>query len=401
MNAKARIADAMLRWCTQSLGSRLEALVLTGSLARNEATWHQTEVGVQFLSDAEFIVIIKDDGEIPSPALATLICRGAEEELRNQGVACKLSFGAVHDDFLQNLGDTIFGYELLTCGEVVYGDSRLLVSKAQPVSHVSREDAWRMLANRTVELLEIVPELVREDPLTEAAQYRLTKLYCDMATSVLAFKEEFVPGYQARADKLCDLHERGTLSDLPFDASWFVNMVRRCTDYKIMRCRDSISLFNSRELVREAIVVLRSLWAWELARMLGTPPSSPDKLLGLRMRRQKLKERLRGWGFVVRHRGFLDSLRHSWRWLRLLRCGSPRYCVYVAGLETISSFASPPSTDPDSTGLGELENWNSKFETVARWLPVVNVSVHTAPDETEIAEAILWNYREFLVETRA
>ncbi len=401
-DAKSRIGDTMRRWCFQSLGPRLKAVVLTGSLARNEATWLQTDHGIRFLSDAEFIVILNDKEEIPSPELVTLICSGAEEELRNHGVLCKLSFGAVHEEFLLKLGETIFGYELLTCGEVVYGDSDILLNKVQGVGQVSQEDAWRMLANRTVELLEIVPELLDgAAQLSEAAQYRLTKLYCDMATSILVFKQEFVAGYQERADKLCDLHAHGLLSGLPLDADWFVGMVRRCTDYKISHYWEGASPFAGRESVQQAVTVLRSLWTWELAQMHGTTLPSPDAMLRLHMRRQKLKDRLRGWAFVARRRGVLDSLRHGWRWLCLLRFGSPRYCVYAAGLDAVSSFEFPVASKTNSTGLGRLETWNSKLETISRWLPIAKFPVRTAPDEKDIAEAILWNYREFLVETRA
>jgi len=400
VDAKLRITDTMRRWCSQSLGPRLKAIVLTGSLARNEATWLQTDRGVQFLSDAEFIVIVKDKEAIPSPELVTVICSGAEEDLRNQGVICKLSFGAVRETFLLNLGETIFGHELLTCGEVVYGDSGIL--KVPDAGHVSQEDAWRMLANRTVEMLEIVPELLDGvAQLSEAAQYRLTKLYCDMATSILVFKQEFVAGYQARADKLCDLNAHGLLSDLPFDADWFVDMVRHCTDYKISRSWDGASPFTRPESAQRAVTVLRSLWTWELAQMHGTTMPSPDAMLRLHMRQQALKDRLRGWAFVVRRRGMLDSVRYGWRWLLLLRSASPRYCVYAAGLNAVSSFEFPVSSTANSTGLGQLETWNSKLETVSRWLPIANSPARTAPDGEDIAEAILWNYREFLVETRA
>jgi len=400
-DAKAQITDTMRRWCLQTLGPQLKAVILTGSLARNEATWQQTDRGLQFLSDAEFIVILTDNAGIPSRELVTLIRKGAEEELRNQGIDCKLSFSTVHEWFLRNLGETIFGYELLTCGEVVYGDPDILPKNARGVAGVSQEDAWRLLANRTVELLEIVPELVDGSAvLSEAAQYRLTKLYCDMATSVLVFKQAFVAGYQARATKLCELSSRGVLSDLPFDGSWFAELVRRCTDYKVSHSWDGASPFAARDSVEQAITVLRSLWAWELAQMHGSTMPSPDDMLRLHMQKQELKDRLRGWAFAVRRRGFVDSLRHGWRWLRLSRLASPRYCVYAAGLNAVSSFKFPVSST-HATGLAQLETRNSKLETVLNWLPIANLAVRTAPDEKDLAEAILWNYREFLVETRA
>ena len=138
----------------------------------------------------------------------TLICSAAEEELRNQGVLCKVSFSAAYESYLLDLGETVFGYELLNCGEVLYGDPDILLNKTRRMgSQISEEDGWRLLANRTLELLEIVPELLTGKPqLSEAAQYRLTKLYCDMATSVLVFKGEFVTGYQGRCEALRRLH---------------------------------------------------------------------------------------------------------------------------------------------------------------------------------------------------
>jgi hypothetical protein len=398
----------MRQWCLETLGPRLKALVLTGSLARDEATWRQTDHGMHFLSDAEFMVIVEDKAEIPAPEQVTLICSGAEEELRNQGVLCKLSFGAVHESFLLNLGETIFGYELLACGEVVYGDPDILLKKARGDASVSREDAWRMLANRTIELLEIAPELGDGRALlSEAAQYRLTKLYCDMATSILVFKQQFIAGYRARATKLGELHAHGLLSDLPLDGDWFVALVRRCTDYKISHSWDGDSPFVRRDSVEQAIAVLRSLWAWELAQMHGAAMTSPDDMLRVHMRKQKLRDRLRGWAFVVRRRGTLDSVRHGWQWLRLLRLASPRYCVYAAGLNAVSSFEFPVSSEGmpgpahDSPTPRQLETRNSRLETALNWLPIANFSVRTAPDEKDVAEKILSNYREFLVETRA
>jgi hypothetical protein len=407
VEAKFRINDTMLRWCFQGLGSRLKALVLTGSLARNEATWLRADQEMRFLSDAEFIIILKDKTEIPSAALVTLICRGAEEELRHHGYLCKLSFGAVHEAFLSNLGNTIFGYELLTCGEVIYGDPDILAKRAGSIADVSQEDAWRMLANRTVELLEIAPELLDGRPaLSEAAQYRLTKLYCDMATTILVFKREFVAGYQARAEKLKELHRHGLLSDLPFDADWFVGLVGRCTDYKITHRWDGGSPFTSCDSVQQAVEALRSLWAWELARMHQVETASADIMLDLHMRKQDWKVRLRGWAFVARRRGLLDSLRHGWRWLGLARRASPRYCVYAAGLSAVSSLQLPGAGEikqaaKPSPAMSQLETGNRLWKTVLSWLPIADIPARAAPDERDVAEAVLWNYREFVVETRA
>ncbi len=417
--AKFYIGDTMRRWCFQSLGPGLKAVILTGSLARSEATWRQVESGVEFLSDAEFIVIFKEKQALPSPELVTLICSAAEEDLRNQGVLCKVSFSAAYESYLLELGETVFGYELLNCGEVLYGDPDILLSKTRGTGvQISEEDGWRLLANRTLELLEIVPELLTSNAhLSEAAQYRLTKLYCDMATSILVFKRQFISGYRNRADALRRLYENRLLLDLPFDVEKFVRIVGGCTEYKIHQLWEGPSPFLTRDSVQEAVAVTRSLWAWELAQMNKAAISSPESMLRLHMREQNLRTRLRGWAFALRRRGVLDSLRYGWRWLRLMAIASPRYCVYAAtlgfwsGLDTtVSSFkfqVSSGSSSPASVGSPasrEIETPNSKLETLTstrNWLPV-GYPFDGAPTEAgDLARAILWNYQEFLVETNA
>jgi hypothetical protein len=395
--AKFYIGDTMRRWCFQSLGPALKAVILTGSLARNEATWRQAESGMQFLSDAEFIVIFKEKHELPSPALVTLICHAAEEDLRNQGVLCKVSFSAAYESYLLELGETVFGYELLNCGEVLYGEPDILLSKTRDAGvQISEEDGWRLLANRTLELLEIVPELLTGKPeLSEAAQYRLTKLYCDMATSILVFKHQFVTGYQSRAEALRSLHECGLLSELPFDVDGFVRMVGRCTAYKIQQVWDGPSPFATRDSVQEAVVILRSLWAWELGQMNVIARSAPETALRLHMRNQDSRARLRGWAFVARRRGVLDFFRHGWQWLQLARVASPRYCVYAATLSFWSNTKTGVALETaiESSGSGE-------FET-RQWLPIGRPLGGNSTDAADLASAILWNYREFLVETNA
>ncbi len=396
--AKFRIGDTMRRWCFQSLGSRLKAVILTGSLARSEATWRETEHGLEFLSDAEFMIIMRDREEIPSAEVLTLICRGAEEELRTRGLLCKISSGAVHESYLSGLGETIFGHELLTCGEVLYGDPDILLSKTRNECCVSEEDAWRLLANRTVELLEIVPELVDGTvPLSQEAQYRLTKLYCDMATSILALKREFVAGYQARLEKVRHLREHDAFRDLPIDVDTFVSLVGRCTEYKIAHSWNGVSPFVGREAAREAVSVLLALWSWELEQIHGAANASPTFLLRIHMKEQRLKDRVRGWAFVVRRRGLLDSLRTSWRWLRLLRLSSPRYCVYAAGLEFWSNLEKSSA----SFDFRIVNPVTPALETARDWLPIANPSADSTSEMKGLAQAILWNYHEFLVETRS
>ena len=52
-------------------------------------------------------------------------------------------------------------------------------------------------------------------------------------------------------------------------------------------------------------------------------------------------------------------------------------------------------------GTGSTGDRRLAADHVLRWLPIANPLSRTAPGEKDMAEAVLWNYREFLVETRA
>jgi hypothetical protein len=402
---KFRIADTMRRRCSQALGSKLKALILTGSLARDEATWRPTGNGIQFLGDAEFMIIIQDKQKVPSEALINLICRGAEAELHDQGIDCQLSSGAVHEKYLSGVAETIFGHELLNCGEVLYGDPGILLSKPARAESVSEEDGWRLLANRMIELLEIVPELADGNSgLSETAQYRLAKLYLDMATSVLVFKGEYVAGYKRRAEKLQCLHQRDLLSDLPLDVNWFVGIVGRCARHKVHHSWEGASPFAKKHSVAQAVSDARSLCSWELAQIHRSEASDPAAMLRVHMGKQKFAKRLRGWAFVARRAGFMQCVSHGWRWLGLLSSASPRYCVYAAGLEFWSIFGRAsgfPFPDLNSAAEPESGAASSQLQTISHWLPVASSFKGAGNKVRGMAEAILWNYHEFLVRTRS
>lgn len=390
--AKFRVGDAMRRFCLRLLGPKLKAVILTGSLARDEATWREIDNTVDFLSDAEFVVILHEGADLPSKQIATLITRGAEEELRSLGIVCKLSLGAVHESYLSRLGETIFGFELLTCGEVLYGDPKLLLARAPHANiQVTLEDGWRILANRTVELIEILPELAAgKTLLSDAAQYRLTKLYLDLATSLLVFKREFVAGYQARADKLRELQECNALGDLPFNADQFIEIVCRCAAYKTTSLWTGTSPFAERQCVSRAIADLLNLWSWELALMNSTEAGPPDFLLELHMRHQAFQARVRGWLYAVRRGGTVASMRYAPQWLRLFQSASPRYCVYAAALSVWMDVR-----------LNGTEPLKINSKAARRWLLIENPTRGSKNDFGSLTNAVTWNYQEFLVNTRS
>ena len=186
--------------------------------------------------------------------------------------------------------------ELHCCGRVVCGDDNpLQLIPAFPASAIDREDAWRLLANRIIECLELSPTLPGEQSAaTEELHYRTVKLFLDMATSLLVFLHAYEPTYAGRAQKLRQLAEQDEQAVLPFVLKNFAGRVDECTRWKIS---GGGGAWNSvPEIFREALDYARRLWQWELAKLTATAAeASPEMLFAAAAARQSAWEKIRGW----------------------------------------------------------------------------------------------------------
>ena len=60
LSPRPLILDETVALCTQVYKNRLRAIVLTGSVARDEGTFVNTAEGMTLLGDAEFFVVFHD-----------------------------------------------------------------------------------------------------------------------------------------------------------------------------------------------------------------------------------------------------------------------------------------------------------------------------------------------------
>jgi hypothetical protein len=332
--------------CTRAFAGRLEAIVLTGSFARGEGTVRSTGDGWEVGGDAEFLLVFQAQAPLPDLRQPR---RDVESSLAGENVFVKIDLAAVHPSYLRNLQPHMFSYELHECGKVVWGDEGVLKQiPAFTAADIPLEDAWRTLMNRSIELLGAEPD---------QAPYRTVKLYLDMASSLLLFAGAYAPTYRERARRLRTLRD-----DLPFSIEEFAAAVEQCTEWK---------LGGGGEVPEGALTCARALWRWELVRLTGAAASASNcALMRAWMRKQPLAARLRGWLFVARRLGAAGTLKSVLRWLPRLWQASPRYWVYQAASALLMD------------GAREI------------WLPV------RAPGR-DPASDILWNYKQFLVETRA
>jgi len=113
------------------------------------------------------------------------------------------------------------------------------------------------------------------------------------------------------------------------------------------------------------------------------------------MRQQPVKERLRGWLFVLRREGWQRSWRKWLSWARCTLRGSPRYSVYAAASQL---FFKMPTLVAEGPKTGAEEN---AIRKLLSWLPARCATPPAAPDWRQVAAEIVWNYHMFLAGTRS
>ena len=397
------ICEAAVQSAVATYSDKLKAVVLTGSLARHEGTFfREGDCWIQF-GDSEFLLVFEEKAKLPLSEDLFVVQETIESELLRHGLKCRVSLAAVLPTYLRRLQPHIFAYELLTCGRVLWGEPVISLIPRFSSAAIPLEDAWRLLCNRMIELLEVsvgITDELREVP--KEVFYQSVKLYIDMGTSFLVFAGGYEPTYEGRAERMRSLQaQSSTANSCPLNLARFAERVVACTQYKLSGAaklqlpdwgRDSNSLALWKEVVADAHL----LWRWELSQLTATKEALTDReLIGRWMRQQSVVQRARGWLFVLRREGW----HRSWRkWLNWARCavrGSPRYCVYAAASEALFKIRSLVAEDL-KTGAGE-----KTITEILSWLPAHCATPHPTPGWRHVAAEIVWNYRLFLVGTRS
>lgn len=391
--SKSIILEETARLCAQVYKNRLRALVLTGSVARDEGTFVETADGVTLLGDAEFFAVFHDASAIPAATDLRIIEDKVRERLRRRGLVANVSISGVQRRYFRGVRPSIFGYELRTCGLVAWGDEDILrLIPPFGVTDIPLEDGWRLLANRLVEQLEGFEDLASGRPTISAeTYYRTVKLYLDMGTSLLLFVGGYAPTYAQRAEALANL-PAGVAEALPFPLEPFVRDVVAATRWKLATAGPDLAV--SRDVWQRAIDHAERLWCWELSRLTGrTLDDGMPDLLRAWMRRQPLTARLRGWAHVARREGLRGSFARWPRWLCSAMSGSPRYLVYSVAAPMVFALRQAAGKDRP-TQLGNA--WPGLPDRLPEWS-----GGRGRLDARQAVNDVLENYRDFLVGTRS
>jgi hypothetical protein len=374
------VGSALAQSCQEAFGASLRAVILTGSMARNEVSYTCAAGQAILLSDVEAIVVLHDASPLPARQRNTTLCGRVKQLLVERGVLVDVSLSIVHVSYLRNLPPHIYSYELHACGLVISGDAATLEEIPNYASsELTMEDAWRLLSNRLIEQIELMAEPRDENQL----RYRSIKLCLDLATSLLVFFGEFEAGYCARLQRLERLGGTIDAANLPFSMSEFLPLVRQCVTAKLHP--DTIVHFG-KDFAEQISDWAWQSWRWQLKRMTDGIDTTPDILIRAFGRRQSLDKLLRGWLHAVRRIGWLSSARYGQKWLSLSAGRlTPRHAIYLAAYEWTQS----------RHGLESAQGMSIACDL----LPVTKAELPISGPN--VLRQICWNYHTFVTETRA
>jgi hypothetical protein len=418
---KDTVCEVTAKRCAEEFGARLCSVVLTGSLARDEATFVHEGERWKLMGDAEFFLVFMERGALPPPATVDQLQREIEGHLLKGGLSGHIELSPVHTRYLRTMPPEIFAYELRTRGQVVWGDRGILALVPRfGAEDIPLEDAWRLLSNRMIELLEVVPSL----PCSlSSVPYSAVKLYLDMTTSYLVFRGLYASTYLERAERLRELAESGDAKcSCPFSLRGFAAQVFYCTRFKLQGPEGVTGrgaeaglevMFSWKELVSYS----SKLWRWELEQLTrsgrtarrtvatdnsaetGAPTCtlSDRELMRKWMQSQPLRKKLQGWASALRRSGWQPSWRQLSHWIRFGRRASPRYWVYAAASELFFRL-------PDLLcGKEQSADAGAELRKLRSWLPAVRdvPEAHGSLSWRDVAADIILNYHKFLKGTRA
>lgn len=298
-----RVTCAVVR---DRFGTALRSLILTGSLARREGTWHHEHGSTRLAGDAEFMVLFKDGAKLPSDLVRRSVQNLVEEHLLEEGIQATIGLSPVKSHFLRTLEPHIFGYELVAHGKTLWGDVNALdLAPRFAPSDIPLEDAFRLLMNRLIELLEalgMAPDLAA---LPAEVRYKAIKLCLDMATSYLLFSDRYESTYRGRAQALTEYS--GNSATVPIPRQRFSDRTSLATRWKLGEdCHEPV--VNAEHLTT-LIGDVRALWRWELRTLTDSPLSaSDDDLLASWLKHQSLAAGARGWAALAKRAGISSTI---------------------------------------------------------------------------------------------
>jgi len=351
-----RVIDGCVEFVRARLSPRtLVAVVLTGSFARGEGSVLSMGGRLKVLGDIEFFVVLARPldytrlrGEMATWGPLASAAVGGDR------VHADIEFGPVHVGYLERRAQpSIFIHDLRHHGKVLWGPPDLLEGMPPVgIEEIPREDALRLLLNRTIEQLEAYDRIAALDGESSLdVAYQRIKLVLDLAGSALAFSGRHQALYAERPASLARLvRETPSLARrLPAD---FERELAEATRVKLAPDEQDFADTRRTTLrgrIAAGVPALLGLLRWELGQILEADDEL-EPLLDRYVGGQRLARRMWDWT-KLRLNPLPAPVPISLRaCARLFRQSTPRALIYAAGA---LAYRDLQSSAPDRT-IGRL-----------------------------------------------
>lgn len=308
-------------------------LILTGSVARGEgALIAESNGNVRWLSDLEFQVILSGTPRVSGREVDKLL-RGLEHDI-NGGLSSRrrglrVGFNWITASHLERLRPAIFSREMLEHGKLLWGRPTTITLPQwwrDGATDIPLVDAFRLLNNRTVQLVDARLIYKTQSGGKLLSAYTLHKFWIELATSLSVFLDCYRTSYRERRTALAAA--LGKRSELFGEArQLLLARLDQAIEVKLGRVAPTACTDES---FKEAAAVAAAVWNWETAQMLGCTLTGADwdSVLKRFRRLEPRDQRLRDWARLARGRSVRQFVRDA---KSAFRAGSFANAVYAAG----------------------------------------------------------------------
>jgi len=310
-NTKPSEVNEVINTCAQLIVEKcvdgLEAVVLIGSFSRGEGIVHQANGVLKFLSDIEYLAVVKKNTFKRSNVQIDGIEEEIQENMGREGIDVKVSLGFTTRKHLKRFKPCIFIVETKKFGKVVWGVDAILESIPDySYDDIEPLDGFVLLNNRIVEQL-IVWQKVSSGQ--SVRYYDIVKGYIQLVNVYLVINRAYKSLYPEKQEeflrtiaaigKRYDERTRGRIDEAT---------KRRGDERKEMleainKAFDNLKTNPARELNKEEALMewrklkyyFKEIWLYEARNLLKNDDLNLEEAVAKFISIPDFKTRLKGW----------------------------------------------------------------------------------------------------------
>src|SRR5919112_277967 len=147
----------ILKYLLDFIGrENIVSVILTGSVARDQATYKYID-GKPFLeSDLDLVVVVKRIATIKSFTSIKRLSKKVTHELKKKRLLSHVSLSITTEKALLHASPSIFYQDLNLNGKVIFGKEIHSLLRKYETIEIPIQDVYRLIFNRMVESLEVL-----------------------------------------------------------------------------------------------------------------------------------------------------------------------------------------------------------------------------------------------------